>query len=77
MALPRLYDIATDQWRDVTHADVEQAARTNAAFGRLVTYLRKTLLGAEPAQIAVEDAQGKLPPETVVRLYDSLLQEGA
>lgn len=75
MPVPRLYDIATDLWREVTHADVERLTRGEQAFGALVAYLRNTAGGGEPAQIAVEMAQGKITLDAGSRLLDALLQE--
>lgn len=58
----RIYDIRTDQFRDVTEADLAAYGRLTAAFGELVTHLRRSDDPAA-ADLAVEISQGKLTIE--------------
>lgn len=56
--MPVFYDIVADDWREATQADVDRWVTCVAAFGMLVTFLRKTDRPV-PADLAVEVAQGK------------------
>lgn len=40
MTIPQIYDVALDQFRDVTQRDVDMLMKLNRAYGKIVTAVR-------------------------------------
>jgi len=70
------YDIGIDERREVTQADVDLWCSTVAAFGLLVTFLRKSqrIRDGEAASIAVAVAQGRISPTEGSKALTLLLE---
>jgi hypothetical protein len=73
--MPRYYDVTIDAVREATQQDIDRLVDAAQAFGALVTFLRQSMRMRDggAAEIAVQQARGKITAEAARRGYERLL----